>query len=148
MGIWGNILIGGAIGAIVDHSKGTGYTYPSWIQLVFGQTLSFDRHHEDRGQPLQGENAHGVVVAGNPSSGNSAHGSAVTLPLASEPAAAEQAGVAASARAAAAGPSCRAGTASAGPVVAVRESGLRAVRPPGPLVASQVWSALAVRVAV
>lgn len=95
MGIWGNILIGGAIGAIVDHSKGTGYTYPSWIQLVFGQTLSFDRHREDRGQPLQGENAHGVVVAGNPSSGNSAHGSAVTLPLTSEPAAAEQAGVAA-----------------------------------------------------
>ncbi|MBB4721820.1 hypothetical protein [Xanthomonas euvesicatoria] len=95
MGIWGNILIGGAIGAIVDHSKGTGYTYPSWIQLVFGQTLSFDRHREDRGQPLQGENAHGVVVAGNPSSGNSAHGSAVTLPLASEPAAAEQADVAA-----------------------------------------------------
>lgn len=95
MGIWGNILIGGAIGAIVDHSKGTGYTYPSWIQLVFGQTLSFDRHREDRGQPLQGENAHGVVVAGNPSSGNSSHGSAVPLPLASEPAAAEQADVAA-----------------------------------------------------
>lgn len=93
MGIWGNILIGGAIGAIVDHSKGTGYTYPSWIQLVFGQTLSFDRHREDRGQPLQGENAHGVVATRNPSSGSPTHASAVTLPLASEPAASEKAGV-------------------------------------------------------
>ncbi|WP_243391032.1 hypothetical protein [Xanthomonas prunicola] len=95
MGIWGNILIGGAIGAIVDHTKGTGYTYPSWIQLVFGQTLSFDRHREDRGQPLQGENAPGVVVAAHAASGSGAHNAAVTLPLANEPAVAMQTGVAA-----------------------------------------------------
>ncbi|CAD7721416.1 hypothetical protein LMG31886_12220 [Xanthomonas hydrangeae] len=90
MGIWGNILIGGAIGAIVDHSKGTGYTYPSWIQLVFGQTLSFDRHREDRGQPLQGENAQGVVVAANAGANGNAHSGAVTSPLATELAAPAQ----------------------------------------------------------
>ncbi|PPU03612.1 hypothetical protein [Xanthomonas arboricola] len=82
IGIWGNILIGGAIGAIVDHSKGTGYTYPSWIQLVFGQTLSFDRHREDRGQPLQGDNAQGRAVAITAASGGNAPSGAVTLPLA------------------------------------------------------------------
>ncbi|OAG69529.1 hypothetical protein [Xanthomonas floridensis] len=80
MGIWGNILIGGAIGAIVDHTKGTGYTYPSWIQLVFGQTLSFDRHREERGQPLQGETAPGGVVA---ASGRTQI-EAVTTPLAAD----------------------------------------------------------------
>lgn len=95
MGIWGNILIGGVIGAVVDHTKGTGYTYPSWIQLVFGQTLTLDRHREDRGQPLQGENAQGVVVAAHAASGSGAQNTAVTLQLASEPAASAQAGVAA-----------------------------------------------------
>src|SRR5690554_841096 len=35
-GMWGNILVGGAVGAIVDHSKGTAYTYPTWVRLVFG----------------------------------------------------------------------------------------------------------------
>ncbi|KQQ80221.1 hypothetical protein ASF73_02060 [Xanthomonas sp. Leaf131] len=94
IGIWGNILIGGAIGAIVDHSKGTGYTYPSWIQLVFGQTLSFDRHREDRGQPVQGENAQGVVVAANAGTNGHAHGEAVTTPLATEGAAPAQISVA------------------------------------------------------
>lgn len=37
IGVGGNILIGGAIGAIVDHSKGTGYTYPSWISRCSGK---------------------------------------------------------------------------------------------------------------
>lgn len=100
MGIWGNILIGGAIGAIVDHNKGTGYTYPSWIQLVFGQTLSFDRHREERGQPLQGETAQGglVTTSGGP------HHEAVTLPLAADAALAAPVSVATSPAAAAASP--------------------------------------------
>jgi hypothetical protein len=42
-GMFGNILIGGGIGAIIDHNKGTAYTYPTWIQLIFGQDLVFDR---------------------------------------------------------------------------------------------------------
>jgi hypothetical protein len=29
-GMFGNILFGGGIGAIIDHNKGTAYTYPSW----------------------------------------------------------------------------------------------------------------------
>ena len=53
-GMFGNILIGGGIGAIIDHSKGTAYTYPTWIQLVFGKTLVFDRSAEKDGQPTLG----------------------------------------------------------------------------------------------
>jgi len=53
-GMWGNIILGGGIGAIIDHNKGTAYTYPTWIQLVFGKTLVFDRSVEKEGQPTLG----------------------------------------------------------------------------------------------
>jgi hypothetical protein len=53
-GMFGNILIGGGIGAIIDHSKGTAYTYPTWVQLIFGKTLVFDRSAEKDGQPVPG----------------------------------------------------------------------------------------------
>jgi len=51
-GLAGNIIFGGAIGAVIDHTKGTAYTYPGWIQLVFGQVLVFDRHNEIEGSPV------------------------------------------------------------------------------------------------
>jgi hypothetical protein len=54
-GLAGNILIGGGIGAIIDHNKGTAYTYPTWLQLVFGQTLVFDRRDEKEGSPVPGK---------------------------------------------------------------------------------------------
>jgi hypothetical protein len=54
MGLAGNIIFGGGIGAIIDHNKGTAYTYPSWIQLVFGKSLVFDRSTEKDGQPVPG----------------------------------------------------------------------------------------------
>ena len=53
-GLAGNILLGGGIGAIIDHNKGTAYTYPTWIQLVFGKTLVFDRSAEKEGLPVLG----------------------------------------------------------------------------------------------
>ena len=53
-GMAGNILFGGVIGAVIDHNKGTAYTYPSWVQLVFGQELTFDRSDEKEGLPVQG----------------------------------------------------------------------------------------------
>jgi uncharacterized protein YceK len=53
-GMFGNIILGGGIGAIIDHNKGTAYTYPTWIQLVFGQTRVFDRSDEKDGMPLTG----------------------------------------------------------------------------------------------
>jgi hypothetical protein len=53
-GMFGNIILGGGIGAIIDHNKGTAYTYPTWMQLVFGKTLIFDRSAEKEGLPTPG----------------------------------------------------------------------------------------------
>jgi hypothetical protein len=53
-GMMGNILLGGGIGAIIDHNKGTAYTYPTWVQLIFGKTLVFDRSDEKEGHPVCG----------------------------------------------------------------------------------------------
>lgn len=53
-GLAGNIIIGGGIGALIDHTKGTAYTYPTWVQLTFGKTLVFDRYAEKEGTPLTG----------------------------------------------------------------------------------------------
>lgn len=53
-GMFGNIILGGGIGAIIDHNKGTAYTYPTWVQLVYGKTLVFDRTTEKDGQPALG----------------------------------------------------------------------------------------------
>ena len=53
--MFGNIILGGGVGAIVDHVKGTAYTYPNWIQLVFGKTLVFDRTDENEGTPMAGK---------------------------------------------------------------------------------------------
>lgn len=53
-GMFGNIILGGGIGAIIDHNKGTAYTYPTWVQLVFGKTMVFDRNSEKEGKPALG----------------------------------------------------------------------------------------------
>jgi hypothetical protein len=53
-GMFGNIIFGGGIGAIIDHTKGTAYPYPTWVQLVFGRSLVFDRSAEKEGMPVLG----------------------------------------------------------------------------------------------
>jgi hypothetical protein len=53
-GMWGNVILGGGIGAIIDHNKGTAYTYPTWVQLIFGKTVVFDRSTEKEGMPTPG----------------------------------------------------------------------------------------------
>ena len=81
-GMAGNILLGGLIGAAIDHSKGTAYTYPTWIQLVFGKTLVFDRSAEKEGFP---------VVGAEPNSGTDAQApSAPKSPAAANPTPAPQ----------------------------------------------------------
>lgn len=50
-GMWGNVILGGGVGAIIDHNKGTAYTYPTWVQLVYGKSLVFDRSSEKEGVP-------------------------------------------------------------------------------------------------
>ena len=53
-GMAGNIIFGGGIGAIIDHNKGTAYTYPQWIQVVMGKLLSYDRRADQDAQPNRG----------------------------------------------------------------------------------------------
>ncbi|WP_220377566.1 hypothetical protein [Hydrogenophaga borbori] len=62
-GMFGNIIVGGAIGAIIDHNKGTAYTYPTWIQLVFGKVMVFDRNSEKDGGPVAGEVAGAITTS-------------------------------------------------------------------------------------
>ncbi|MBV8037826.1 hypothetical protein [Roseateles sp.] len=71
-GMWGNIIIGGGIGAIIDHNKGTAYTYPTWVQLVFGKSLVFDRSAEKDGQPTPSTETGTTVAAAAPATAASA----------------------------------------------------------------------------
>lgn len=50
-GMWGNILFGGGVGAVIDHNKGTAYTYPQWLKMTFGKVMAFDRSSDKDGQP-------------------------------------------------------------------------------------------------
>ena len=53
--MFGNILLGGGIGAIIDHNKGTAYNYPGWLQVTMGESLLFDRMDQtDEGIPHLG----------------------------------------------------------------------------------------------
>jgi len=54
---FGNILIGGGIGMIVDHSNGSAYNYPEWIKLAMGDSLVFDRKDFVAGAPTAPQGA-------------------------------------------------------------------------------------------
>ena len=42
-GMWGNIVFGGGIGAIIDHNQGTGYAYSDQMIVIMGKTTLYDR---------------------------------------------------------------------------------------------------------
>lgn len=45
-GMFGNIIFGGGIGAIIDHTRGTGYNYPDDLPVVMGQSVTIDRNQD------------------------------------------------------------------------------------------------------
>ena len=45
-GMFGNIIFGGGIGALIDHTKGTGYNYPDALPVVMGQSVTVDRRDQ------------------------------------------------------------------------------------------------------
>jgi hypothetical protein len=51
--MWGNIVLGGGIGAIVDHSTGKGYNYPYIFEIVMGKFTEYDRHNQENDQPAK-----------------------------------------------------------------------------------------------
>ena len=43
-GMYGNIIIGGGVGALIDHSSGKAYVYPDKVNVTMGDTITIDRH--------------------------------------------------------------------------------------------------------
>lgn len=41
--MFGNIIFGGGIGALIDHSKGTGYDYPDLLPVKMGEAVVVDK---------------------------------------------------------------------------------------------------------
>lgn len=55
--MFGNILFGGGIGAIIDHNNGTAYEYPNFVQVVMGTEVFVGNKKEttpSNSNPLQG----------------------------------------------------------------------------------------------
>jgi len=44
--MFGNILFGGGIGALIDHNKGTGYDYPNALPVQMGKAVTVDKNDE------------------------------------------------------------------------------------------------------
>lgn len=57
----GNAFFLFGLGATLDHNLGKGYTYPGWIQPVFGQNLLFDRRDEREGSPVLAQTDEGAA---------------------------------------------------------------------------------------
>lgn len=45
--MFGNILLGGGIGAIVDHNTGSAYEYPTFVQVVMGSNITIGTKREE-----------------------------------------------------------------------------------------------------
>lgn len=45
--MFGNIIFGGGIGAIIDHNKGNGYNYPDELPVKMGSSVIVDRQVQD-----------------------------------------------------------------------------------------------------
>lgn len=41
--MFGNIIFGGGIGAIIDHNKGNGYDYPDQLPVKMGESVVIDK---------------------------------------------------------------------------------------------------------
>lgn len=50
--MWGNIVFGGGVGALIDHNKGTGYDYPNRLPVKMGESIVVDKKTEQQ-QPVQ-----------------------------------------------------------------------------------------------
>jgi hypothetical protein len=48
--MFGNIIFGGGIGALIDHNKGTGYNYPDQLPVKMGSSVIVDRKEQDAAQ--------------------------------------------------------------------------------------------------
>ena len=64
--MFGNIVFGGGIGAVIDHSNGSAYEYPSFLQVVMGSDLMVGSHKEPAVQnqnPMMGAQSASITKA-------------------------------------------------------------------------------------
>lgn len=55
--MFGNILLGGGIGALVDHNNGSAYEYPTFIQILMGATTKIEKPKNPDGVMSSGASA-------------------------------------------------------------------------------------------
>jgi hypothetical protein len=63
--MFGNILFGGGIGAIIDHNNGAAYEYPSFIQVVMGTFTKIEVPKTNGEQTPQESNAPPAAAPSN-----------------------------------------------------------------------------------
>ena len=61
-GMFGNIIFGGGVGAIIDHAKGTGYNYPDDLPVVMGASTTVDRRGSTETEQTAAEQEPATVV--------------------------------------------------------------------------------------
>lgn len=49
--MWGNIVFGGGIGAIIDHNNGSAYQYPATIRITMGESKIIQHEPETEQEP-------------------------------------------------------------------------------------------------
>ena len=76
--MYGNIILGGVIGAVVDHSSGAAYEYPEMVKVTMGRMISMD-------VPKAGTPAATAEAAKNASLRASAAPAAAPVPMAAAP---------------------------------------------------------------
>lgn len=69
--MFGNILLGGGIGAIVDHNTGSAYEYPTFIQILMGAFSKIEAP-KIQDQPAQGPSTTSTATSLAPQSGSNA----------------------------------------------------------------------------
>jgi hypothetical protein len=58
--MFGNIIFGGGIGALIDHNKGTGYDYPDQLPVKMGESVVVDK------KPANQQTAQQSCASGQP----------------------------------------------------------------------------------
>lgn len=77
VGMFGNIIFGGLIGAAIDHNKGTGYDYPDWLPVRMGATVIVDRWAKPDALQAGGASAAGLNSASSAGGGPAQSGERV-----------------------------------------------------------------------
>lgn len=72
--MFGNIIFGGGIGAIIDHNQGSAYEYPTLIQVIMGATTKIENKPGPEGEQQKSSEqpaaATGTVSASTLTAGN------------------------------------------------------------------------------